>query len=98
MLPSYTEGFPNVILEAMALRKAIIATNVGAIPEMLEGESGVLIKPQDVNMLATELELLIYDDTRRLKLGQLAYEQARSSFSDDGIFSSLVDIWRTIRD
>src|SRR5690606_6695787 len=40
VLPSYTEGFPNVILEAMALSRAIVATEVGAIPEMLSDGCG----------------------------------------------------------
>jgi len=47
ILPSYTEGFPNVILEAMALGKPIIATSVGAIPEILSEECGVVMKPRD---------------------------------------------------
>lgn len=56
VLPSYTEGFPNAVVEAMALATSIVATNVGAIPEMLDGECGYLIEKQNVDMLAQALE------------------------------------------
>ena len=46
ILPSYTEGFPNSVLEAMALRIPVIATSVGAIPEMLADDCGFLIEPK----------------------------------------------------
>jgi len=50
VLPSHTEAFPFVVLEAMALGKAIVATDVGAIPEMLAWECGILVKPKDVEV------------------------------------------------
>ena len=52
VLPSYNEGLPMAILEGMACGKAIISTRVGAIPEVVKKDNGILIQPGDVNALA----------------------------------------------
>ena len=54
-LPSYMEGCPNVILEALACGRPVVATNVGGIPEILSGESGELVPPRDSAALAHAL-------------------------------------------
>ncbi len=51
VLPSYAEGLPVAILEAMSFGLPIISTNVGAIPEVVKKENGILIKPGDVSGL-----------------------------------------------
>lgn len=48
VLPSYNEGLPMAILEGMACGKAIISTTVGAIPEVIKSENGILIEPGDI--------------------------------------------------
>ena len=55
VLPSYHEGLPMAILEGMAAGKAIISTAVGAIPEVVGEENGILIAPGDVSALADAL-------------------------------------------
>jgi len=55
VLPSYHEGLPMSILEGMACGKAIISTTVGAIPEVVKPENGILIQPGDVDALADAL-------------------------------------------
>jgi len=52
VLPSYAEGMPLVLLEAMAMKLAVIATNVGAIPEVLTPGGGIIIPPGDTDALA----------------------------------------------
>lgn len=55
VLPSYNEGLPMSILEGMACGKAIISTNVGAIPEVINKENGILVEAGDVQALSEAL-------------------------------------------
>ena len=54
-LPSYMEGCPNVVLEALASGRPVVATNVGGIPEILSDECGRLVPPRDSAALAQAL-------------------------------------------
>ena len=54
-LPSYNEGVPNVLLEAMACGLPVVATNVGGIPEIVSAENGLLVKRKDTKGLAVAL-------------------------------------------
>lgn len=55
VLPSYMEGCPNVVLEALASGRPVVATDVGGIPEILSSECGLLVPPRDANALARAL-------------------------------------------
>jgi glycosyltransferase involved in cell wall biosynthesis len=55
-LPSYSEGCPNVVVEALACGRPLVATNVGGIPELVNEGSGILIAPRDVAALRGALE------------------------------------------
>ena len=54
-LPSYMEGCPNVVLEALASGRPVVATNVGGIPEIMSDECGQLVPPRDSAALAHAL-------------------------------------------
>jgi len=55
-LPSYAEGCPNVIIEALSCGRPVIATHVGGIPELINEECGILVAPRDMQGLANAIE------------------------------------------
>lgn len=98
VLPSYSEGFPNVIAEAMAYGKAIVATSVGAIPEMLAVESdapaGIVIPPHDTSSLRVAIERLLRDRSLCDELGARARERVEAQYSVPRVFERLVSLWQ----
>ena len=94
VLPSHTEGFSNVIVEAMAMGKAIVATGVGAIPEMLAGDCGVVVPPRDVQSLRGALQRIMSDESMRVAMGARARDKARAEYAMDKVFEQLLDVWR----
>ncbi|MCU0458712.1 MAG: glycosyltransferase family 4 protein [Bacteroidales bacterium] len=98
VLPSYTEGFPNVIIEAMAMGCAVIATNVGAIPEMLNIDSnnpcGICIRPKDSDDLKKAFSYLLADYDRVAAMGKNGVERVLSSYSMSTISREYERIWQ----
>jgi glycosyltransferase involved in cell wall biosynthesis len=94
VLPSYTEGFPNVVLEAMSLGKPVVASNVGSIPEMLADGCGVLVKPKDVQGLMEALRNVCANEKLRVEMGERARMRAMSEFSIEVVFPKYMEIWR----
>src|SRR5262245_14539104 len=71
VLPSYTEGLPNVVLEAFAAGVPVVATAVGGTPEVVEdGHSGFLVPPGDAPRLAQRVAELLANEARRRAMGQ----------------------------
>jgi glycosyltransferase involved in cell wall biosynthesis len=71
ILPSLWEGFGLVLLEAMAASKPVIATGIGAIPEVVEdGITGILVTPRDVEMMVTAVTRLLVDSEMARRLGK----------------------------
>lgn len=97
VLPSYTEGFPNVILEAMSCGKAIVATPVGAIPEMLDAgvatPCGLLVPPREVEPLRIALETLLSDSNLRQELGSRARAKVEREYALSAMFKNLIYLW-----
>lgn len=79
VLPSLWEGFGMVLLEAMSYRLPIVATNAGAIPELVkDGKNGILVPPKDSKALSKALEILIKNISLRERFGKNGFEIAKS--------------------
>jgi glycosyltransferase involved in cell wall biosynthesis len=61
-LPSWNEGMPNVVLEALACGRAVVASNVGGIPDVLDGYPHALVPPREPAALALALERVLRSD------------------------------------
>jgi teichuronic acid biosynthesis glycosyltransferase TuaC len=61
-LPSYAEGCPNVVLEALSCGRPVIATNVDGISELVNEKSGILVVPRDSRALANAMETAMERD------------------------------------
>ena len=82
VLPSFTEGLPNVLLEAYALKKPVVATKVGGNPEIvLDGETGFLAPVQDPVKLSELILRLTQDATLRKEMGEKGYKYIKEKFN-----------------
>ena len=81
VVPSYHEMFGLVALEAMALRKAVLATCFGGISEVVTSEvDGILVNPLNTKQFRFRLEELILDRSERVRLGNAAYQTVKKMY------------------
>lgn len=90
ILPSYREGLPMSILEAMAAGKAIISTAIAAIPEVVEeGVNGWLFQPGDQEALYQILRDFLENEALCLEMGRKNYEKSRAQYSSAELLDEL---------
>jgi len=81
VLPSWAEGLPNAMIEAMAAGLCVVVSDVGNIPDVIhDGENGFLVPPKDIERLVSVLKMVIRELGLRNHAGRLAYETARDNF------------------
>ena len=86
VLPSLSEGVPNVIMEAAASGLPIIATNVGGVSQLIsEGENGLLVKPKDIESLVNAMDRLINEPSLAFKMGESGRKKMVANYSWDTI-------------
>lgn len=94
-LPSYHEGLPASILEAMAAGKPVVSTPVGGIPEAVEeGVTGFLVAAGDVDALHDRLLVLAQDRALRERLGRAGRERVEQRFDAARLLDQLADVYR----
>jgi glycosyltransferase involved in cell wall biosynthesis len=96
-LPSLNEGMPMTILEALAARKAIVATRVGAIPRLiLPGKTGLLIEPGDAAGLRDALARLLADEQLRSELAAAGNVWVGQNFSARAMSQKYLDLYHRL--
>ena len=89
-LPSYREGLPRSILEAMAMELPVVATNIrGCREAVVEGETGLIVPPQDSKALAEALRKLLADEGLRSRLGQAGRQRVEAEYDEQLVFQRL---------
>ena len=92
VLPSYREGLPLCVLEAMAHGRPVVATRVGGIPELVEdGVTGFLVEPGDVAGLRAALERVLADPMLRRRMGREARKRVTERCSWDRVIAATLE-------
>ncbi|MDW8322188.1 MAG: glycosyltransferase family 4 protein [Armatimonadota bacterium] len=82
VLPSLTEGLPNVVLEAFAYRTPVVATAVGGVPELVkDGETGWLVPPRDPHALAKAIQEALSNPEEARRRAENAYRHLLANFT-----------------
>jgi len=93
-LPSFSEGLPNSILEAMACSLPIVATHVGGIPEAIQDKkNGILIPPRNESALHQAIEVLAGDSKKRKQMGESSRLLVEQQFSLDIQLKRFLDLY-----
>jgi glycosyltransferase involved in cell wall biosynthesis len=90
VLPSHGEGMSNALLEAMACGLAVVATRVGAAPEMIrDGIDGLLVEPEDRLGLGVALSRVVQDPGLRKRIGHAAASTARDRYGIESVVAAI---------
>jgi len=93
-LPSWVEGLPLVVLEAMAQATPVVASRVGGIPELVvDGETGLLVPPRDVAALARALDSLLADPAHSRRLGEAGRRRAEERFALERMVDRVLEVY-----
>jgi glycosyltransferase involved in cell wall biosynthesis len=97
VLPSHSEGSPNVLLEAMIHSRPVVATRVGGVPEIAQDQTTALLVPaRDPAAMAQAIQRLIDDPELRQRLATAASEHAEQNFSPESYRRSMAELYRSV--
>jgi glycosyltransferase involved in cell wall biosynthesis len=95
--PALMEGFGIAVLEAMAMARAVVATAVGGVPEIVRhGETGLLVPSEDPEVLASAVITLLTDPEQREQFGRAGRERVLKDFSVEAMMERLLDAYGSL--
>ena len=99
VLPSYAEGFPRALVEAMMMGKPCIVTRVSGCSEaVVDCENGFVVEPGDWEALAERMRTLLFDEGMRKRMGEASRNRALRYYSMQGRLVAFRDLYRSISD
>ena len=97
VLPSYREGVPRSIIEAMAMKKPIVATNIrGCREEVIHGENGFLVEKQNVLQLFEKLDILLNRKELRKEFGENSRKIVERQFNEEIVIQKQYELFNTL--
>jgi glycosyltransferase involved in cell wall biosynthesis len=94
ILPSYREGTPRILLEAAAMAKPIVATDVPGCREVVEDrKNGLLVPAKNASAIADALEVLLNDRALREKMGKAGRQKMLSEFDIKTVIASTLKVY-----
>jgi L-malate glycosyltransferase len=99
LLPSETESFGLVALEAMACQVPVVASRVGGLPEVVtDGVDGFLVEPRNIDKMAECSLTILTDDAVQKEMGERAREKAHANFCSNKIIAAYEEYYRRVLD
>jgi glycosyltransferase involved in cell wall biosynthesis len=97
VVPSLFESFGLVVLEAMSMKKPVVATNVGGIPEIIKNNiNGLLVKPNDTDALAEAMDKVLQDQRLGIRLGTNARRDIERNFNLDRMIQQTASVYKYV--
>ncbi len=93
VLPSYREGMPVSLLEAMSMEKAVIGTNIRGIREEITADSGLIYESKDVNELKKHILYYLNNDEKAKIMGKKARQRVINYFSIDSVLKRQIKVF-----
>ncbi len=97
VLPSHSEAFPMVLLEAFAAARPVVATRVGAVEQIVTPETGLLVEPHEPVALADAIETLLADPIRLDAMGLAARLRCEQQFTGAMMATRFAELYRRMR-
>ena len=97
VLPSYTEGFPNAVVEAMALGTAVAGSDVGAVGEMLADDCGIVFEAKSEQAVYEALQFAFENEEKMNAFAQNAMQKTKEQYALEKVVAKYKKIWSEIR-
>ncbi|RPI74744.1 MAG: glycosyltransferase family 1 protein [Desulfobacteraceae bacterium] len=97
VLPSLSEGLPNVAMEALFHQKPVVATNVGGIPEVImDGYNGILVPPKNIDRMVNAIETILADEKMRITFAINGKKMIGEKFSPEIRVKKITGIYDSV--